>query len=95
MGMVIWDMREYGGGVSYVGKVSIFQPEHVRLVEAALNDGPEEGMTGKQVWEAVDREAPEHTVHLILGDMVHKGLVERDSTPRGGRLRELSVFRVL
>ena len=75
--------------------MSIFQPEHVRLVEAVLSAGPDEGMTGRQVWEAVDRAVPEQTVHLILGDMVHKGLVERDSTTRGGRLRERSVFRAL
>ena len=85
MGMIIWDLREYGGGGSYVGKMSIFQPEHVRLVEAALSNGPEDGMTGKQVWDAVDRAVPEDTVHLILGEMAHRGLVDRTSTPRGGR----------
>ena len=95
MGMVIWDLRELGGGGSYVGKMSIFQPEHVRLVEAALNDSPDQGMTGKQVWEAVDRAVPEHTVHVILGQMVHKGLVEAESKPRGGRLRAVTVFRAL
>ena len=31
-------------------------------------------MTGKEVWEATDRMVPEHTVHLILGQMAHKGL---------------------
>ena len=29
--------------------------EHVRLVELALSEGPEDGMTGKQVWEATER----------------------------------------
>jgi len=75
--------------------MSIFRPEHVRLVEQALLEGPAEGSTGKQVWDAVDRAVPEHTVHLILGDMVSKGLVERTMTPRGGRLKALSVFRRL
>ena len=53
--------------------MSLFRPEHVRLVEQALNEGPETGMTGKQVWEATDRAVPEHTAHLILGEMGTRG----------------------
>ena len=73
----------------------IFLPEHVRLLEQALNGGPEAGMTGRQVWEETDGAVPEHTTHLILGEMASKGLVERESTPRGGRKRAMSVFRAL
>ena len=95
MGFVIWPPFEVSTGQRpYLGKMSIFQPEHVRLVEAALNDGPDEGMTGKQVWDATDRAVPELTVHLILREMVHKGLMESESTPRSSR-REISVFRAL
>ena len=54
--------------------MSIFRPQHIRLVEQALLQGPENGSTGKQIWDAVDRAVPEHAVHLILGDMVSKGL---------------------
>ena len=64
-----------------LGAMSFFRPEHVRLVEHALNDGPEDGMTGRQAWEATMRAVPEHTVRLILSELVHKGLVERESTP--------------
>ena len=46
------------------------------------------------MWEALDRAAPEHTVHLILGEMEHKRLVERKTTARKGR-RAVSVFRAL
>ena len=73
--------------------MSIFRPEHIRLVEQALLQGPENGSTGKQIWDAVDRAVPDHAVHLILGDMVSKGLVERTTTPRGGRLKARSVYR--
>ena len=73
--------------------MSIFRPEHVRLVGQTLLQGPESGSTGKQVWDAVDRAVPEHTVHLILGDLASKGLVERTTTARGGRLRAISVYR--
>ena len=69
----------------------IFQPEHVRLVEHALTDGPEEGMTGKQVWNATMRAVPEHTVHLILREMSHKGLVQRESIPKWGRLKAITA----
>ena len=72
-----------------------FRPEHVRLVEEALSEGPADGMTGRQVWDATDRAVPEHTTHLILGEMERKGLVERESTPRPGRRRAISVFRAL
>ena len=79
----------------YLGQMSFFRVEHVRLVEHALNDGPEGGMTGKQVWEATDRTVPEHSVHVILSELVHKGLVERKSRPRRGRRKGISVFRAL
>ena len=79
----------------YLAEMPIFQPEHVRLVEHALNDGPKEGMTGRQVWDAVDRMVPEHTVHLILREMAHKGLVEREATHRWGRRKGINVFRAL
>ena len=95
MSMVVWDLREYGDGGSYVGKMSIFQPEHVRLVEQALLKGPAEGMTGRQAWEATGRAVPEHTVHLILGEMIHRGLAERETNPRGFRRKGVSVFRAL
>ena len=52
-------------------------------------------MTGKQVWEATDRAVPEHTVHLILGQMAHEGLVESESTHRWGRRKGISGFRAL
>ena len=73
--------------------MSLFRPEHVRLVEQALLEGPETGSTGGQIWDAVDRAVPEHTVHLILGEMAGKGLVERTTTAGGGRLRTISVYR--
>ena len=92
---MIWPLFEVSAGQGrYLGDMSIFRPEQVRLVEQALLEGPENGSTGKQVWDAVDHAVPEHTVHLILGGMVHTGLVERESTPRGGR-KEISVFRAL
>ena len=78
----------------YLGEMSIFQPKHVRLVEAALNEGPDEGMTGKQVWVAVDRAVPEHTVHLILREMVLKRWWSASRLPRPGRRKGISVFRV-
>ena len=92
MGTLSWDHDEYGG--RYLGVVLIFQPEHVRLVEQALIEGPAEGMTGKQVWEATNRAVPEHTAHLILQEMANKGLAERETTSRKGR-RAISVFRAL
>ena len=75
--------------------MSFFRVEHVQLVERALNAGSREGMTGRQVWDAVDRDVPEHSVHLILSQMVHEGLVERESTHRGFRRKGISVFRAL
>ena len=75
--------------------MSIFRPESVRLVEQALLAGPTEGMTGKQVWEATDKAVPERAVHLILQEMASKGLVERKTTSRPGRLKAISVFRAL
>ena len=81
-------------GESYLGDMSILRPESVRLVEQALVDGPAEGMTGKEVWDATNRVVPEHTAHLILQEMVSKGLVERKTTSRKGR-RAISVFRAL
>ena len=57
---------ETGDG-RYLGDMSLSQPESVRLVEQALLEGPAEGMTGNQVWEALDRAVPEHTVRLMLG----------------------------
>ncbi len=50
----------------YLVGMSFFRVEHVQLVERALNAGPPEGMTGRQLWDAVDRDVPEHSVHLIL-----------------------------
>ena len=41
-----------------------------------------------------ERGGPEHTVHLILGEMARKGLVERETTARKGR-QAISVFRAL
>ena len=78
----------------YLADMSIFRPESVRLVEQALIEGPTEGVTGKQVWEATDRAVPERAVHLILQEMASKGLVERETTSRKGR-RAISVFRTL
>ena len=78
MGMVFWqfpysvDLPSRHG--RYLGDMSISRAESVRLVEQALTEGPAEGMTGKQVWEAIDRTVPEHTVRLMLGEMVHKGV---------------------
>ena len=37
----------------------------------------------------------EHTVHLILGEMVHKGLAERETSQRRFRRKGISVFRAL
>ena len=108
MGVVFWtpfsasdfthlpDRRKPESGQGrYLADMSFFRPESVRLVEQALIEGPAEGMTGKQVWEATNRAVPEHTAHLILQEMVSKGLVERTTTPRGGRLKAISVFRAL
>ncbi len=75
--------------------MSVFRPNHIHLVEQALHAGPSEGMTGKQVWEATDRAVPERIVHLILGDMVHRGVAERESSPRGFQRRMKHVFRVV
>ena len=105
MGMVFWTPfsaselparsdPEPGDG-RYLGDMSLFRPESVRLVEQALNDGPEAGMTGRQVWQATDRAVSELTVRLILGEMERTGLVERESTPRPGRRRAIRVFRAL
>ena len=55
----------------YLAPMSIFQSDRVCLVEQALLEGPENVSTGKQVWDAVDRVVPEHTGHLILGDMAN------------------------
>ena len=102
MGMVTWSPFSASDLTSlpnrpgrYLADMSIFRPEHVRLVEQALLEGPENGSTGKQVWDALDRAVPEHTVHLILGEMAHKGLVERKTTSRRGRGKGTSVFRAL
>ena len=84
---------ESGDG-RYLADMSIFQPKSVRLVEQALLEGPAGGMTGKQVWEAVDRAVPERAVYLILLEMASKGLVERETTTRKGR-QAISAFRAL
>ena len=105
MGVVFWQFPfsldlparsdpEPGDG-RYLADMSLFRPESVRLVEQALLEGPAEGMTGREVWEATDRAVPEHTVRLMLGEMVHKGLVEREATSRRGRQKAISVFRAL
>ena len=75
----------------YIGRMALFRPEHVRLVEKVLLEGPKEGSTGKQVWNATDRAVPEHTVYLILSEREHRELVERVSPGRGRK----SVFRAL
>ena len=95
MGFVIWLPFEVSMGQgSYLGDMSIFRPEQVSLVEEALRRGPEEGVTGKQMWAALGRAVPEHTVHLILQDMASKGRAHRETTSRKDR-RAISVFRAL
>ena len=105
MGVVFWSpfsasnlptrsAPESGDG-RYLGDMSLFRPESVRLVEQALLEGPAEGMTGKQVWEATNRAVPEHTAHLILQDMASGGVAECTTTARRGRLKAVSVFRAL
>ena len=56
MGVVFWSPFNASDLISlsarqgrYLADMSIFQPESVRLVEQALIEGPDEGMTGKQV----------------------------------------------
>jgi len=74
--------------------VSTYPPETVRRVKQALIEGPAEGMTGREIWEATKGAAPEHTIHLILQDLARVRLVAREATPRTGR-RAASVFRAL
>lgn len=60
--------RRATGQGRYLGDMSIFRPESVRLVEQALIEGPTEGMTGKQVWEATKQRGYSHcpTASMVL-----------------------------
>jgi len=78
----------------YLADMSIYTPESVRSVKQALIEAPAEGMSGKQVWEAIEGAVPEHTVHLILQDLAREGLVARETTARKGR-RAVNVFRAV
>ena len=75
MGAVIWNRDEHTGQGCYLAEMSIFSPEHIRLVEQTLIEGPAEGMTGRQVWEALARTVPDPDAFPLLHNL-------RDTPPR-------------
>lgn len=74
------------------GRGAMLEDRQEEVLEILRSHDAQE-LTVRQIYDALDRSVPESVIAVALGELTHRGLVERRAEPRGGRKRARQWYR--